>query len=279
MIDPIPEADWSAAFQQYEYTPNNPYIQQPEFIPHAIDTTPSDTVMALEAESQLRPGDANTWHQLGIRQQENERDKAAIAALERAVSIDPSHLDAWLALSISYTNEHRRNDAYRCLEQWIAHHPHYNHLPYCNDDERHRAITRLFLAAARESPGQVDADVQIGLGVLLNMSHEYEKAMDCFKTALATRPDDYQLWNKVGATLQKTGDSQGALEMYVNALEMNPLYVRARYNLAVSYMHLGKYREAASEFLTTLELQKTAEVGSNDTNESIWNSLRLLMFM
>jgi peroxin-5 len=44
------------------------------------------------------------------------------------------------------------------------------------------------LARTQHSEGTVDSEVQIGLGVLYYTNGEYDRAKDCFESALAVRP-------------------------------------------------------------------------------------------
>ncbi|KAI9020071.1 hypothetical protein CLU79DRAFT_756987 [Phycomyces nitens] len=287
-------------YDNYTFALNNPYLLNPAAI-NEDHVSLGDTILALEAKAQLVTSDSNAWQELGLRQQENERDAAAIAALKRAVSMNPSLLEAWLALAVSYTNESCREDAYECLEQWIVNNNKYKHLAQRGGmpktvEGRHEYVTNIFLEAARSFPGEeMDANVQVGLGVLFNVSEEYEKAIDCFRAAVQSRPQDYLLWNKLGATLANSRNTSGSIEAYFNALEINPSYVRARYNLAISCINLGQHREAAEHLLTSLALQQAGDAStsaavmsqqkggiggsSGAMSENVWDSLRMVMYM
>jgi peroxin-5 len=132
------------------------------------------------------------------------------------------------------------------------------------------------------SAGEVDADMQIALAVLLNTIEDYEKAQDCFKTALAVRPDDWLLYNRVGATMANNGRAEEAVQYYHRALELNPAYIRARFNLGISCINTRRYEEAAHHIFDALVLQDSDGVrdgvNPNDkrgvTSSALWDSLR-----
>ena len=55
----------------------------------------------------------------------------------------------------------------------------------------HESVTETFITLAREqhARGDLDPDVQIGLGVLFYANGSYDRAKDCFEAALSVRPN------------------------------------------------------------------------------------------
>ncbi|KAK9248262.1 hypothetical protein V1506DRAFT_468523 [Lipomyces tetrasporus] len=253
----------------------------------------SEAALAFEAAVQKNPKHVEAWALLGAVQAQNEKEDPAIRALERAVQLDPNNQAALMNLAVSYINEGYENAAYATLERWIA--TKYPDIvaqargqpPQLSDVDRfhlHDRVTELFLRAAQLSPEgmSMDGDVQVGLGVLFYGNEEYDKAVDCFNTALSVRPDDPLLWNRLGATLANSHRSEEAIEAYYKALELRPSFVRARYNLGVSCINIGCYKEAAQHLLGALDMHRVpsgqAEFGEDDVlaNQStnLYDTLR-----
>ncbi|XP_032862301.2 PEX5-related protein isoform X6 [Tyto alba] len=256
------------------------------------------TILYLEAAILQEPNDAEAWQFLGITQAENENEQAAIVALQRCLELQPNNLKALMALAVSYTNTGHQQEAYQSLRNWIKQNPKYKYM--VKSKKGSPALTRrmsktsdesslleevkdLYLEAAHQNGDMIDPDLQTGLGVLFHLNGEFNRAIDAFSAALTVRPEDYTLWNRLGATLANGDRSEEAVEAYTRALEIQPGFIRSRYNLGISCINLGAYREAVSNFLTALSLQRKSrnqqQVPHPALSGNIWAALRIALSM
>uniref|UniRef100_A0A023GLJ9 Peroxisomal targeting signal 1 receptor n=1 Tax=Amblyomma triste TaxID=251400 RepID=A0A023GLJ9_AMBTT len=292
----------SEPYRDYKFAEVNPLenVEHPfeEGLKKLQENDIPSAVLLFEAAVQKNPQHVEAWQYLGTTQAENEQDPAAIAALKRCLQLSPQNLTALMAIAVSYTNESLQLQACESLLQWLKCNPRYQALLSSADipttemafpvssimsSEQHGRTRDLFIAAARMSPNDPDPDVQCGLGVLFNLSGEYDKAADCFRAALTVRPNDSQLWNKLGATLANGSRSEEAVDAYRQALHLSPGFIRSRFNLGISCINLGSYREAAEHFLTALNMQSAGRgpAGMQSINsavsENIWSTLRMVL--
>lgn len=272
----------------YMFESSNPFLENPNNSLSAFDQgvqilhehgNLSLAALAFEAAVQQDPTHIEAWTLLGSAQAQNEKESPAIRALERALALDPSNLEALMGLAVSYTNEGYDSAAYRTLERWLSvkyptvHPPDQvseaTDIGFSDRAILHERVTNLFIRAAQLSPSgeQMDPDVQVGLGVLFYGDEDFEKAVDCFNAALAStetgtvnrESELHLLWNRLGATLANSGRSEDAIAAYERALNENPNFVRARYNLGVSCINIGCYPEAAQHLLGALAMHRVVE--------------------
>jgi peroxin-5 len=245
--------------------------------------------LAFEAAVQKTPDHVEAWVYLGSAQAQNEKEEAAIRALEHALKLDSNNLAALMGLAVSYTNEGYDSTAYRTLERWLSvKYPQIiapsdlsaaAEMGFTDRAKLHERVTNLFIEAAQLSPDgeHMDPDVQVGLGVLFYGAEEYDKAVDCFSAALHSselgtsnqRSQIHLLWNRLGATLANSGRSEEAIAAYEKALAIHPNFVRARYNLGVSCINIGCHDEAAGHLLSALDMHKSVEKSGREKAREI----------
>jgi peroxin-5 len=102
------------------------------------------------------------------------------------------------SLAISFTNENYERASHTMLLRWLS--ARFPDFPISQEAweslsssawHSHEQVTEVFINLAREqhSRGEMDPDVQIGLGVLFYTNGNFERAKDCFEAALSVRPN------------------------------------------------------------------------------------------
>ncbi|KAL6109273.1 pex5 [Pungitius sinensis] len=304
----------------YQFEEDNPYLSNPDPLSEGVKRMEAGdipgAVRFFESAVQREPENQLAWQYLGTCQAENEQEFAAISALRRCIELKNDNLTALMSLAVSFTNESLHRQACETLRDWLKHNPKYRSVWEQNEGESRQEGARekererekerfgsllpeslftdvqsLFLQAANSDPAQVDPQLQCGLGVLFNLSGEYDKAVDCFSAALSVTPQDYLLWNKLGATLANGSRSEEAVAAYRRALELQPGFIRSRYNLGISCVNLGAHREAVEHFLEALSLQRQAAgdgaraargpggAAATMMSDNIWSTLRMALSM
>lgn len=258
---------------KYALAEDNPYAEDPDAFELGMrlfeEGKLRQAVLAFESVVAKHPEHSEAWRMLGVCHAESDEDRRAIVCLEKAVEQDPYNLEASLALGVSYVNELDHEKALKNLQAWVKHNPKFAGLKFeadaYSDGTLMDEVMQLMLKAQDWDSG--DPEVKVVLGVLYNVSRDYDSAIASFAAALDARPDDYSLWNKLGATRANSTRSKEALPAYRRALELKPTYARGWLNLGISHANLGDYEAAAKAYLQALKLNPDAT--------HIWNYVRI----
>ncbi|KAF8210465.1 peroxisome targeting signal receptor [Mycena galopus ATCC 62051] len=291
------DAEGIPAFSEYIFEQNNKYLgpdgstRSPLAEAKALleqNGSLSEAALLLEAaiqKGELGEGGYEAWILLGETRNMDEREEAGMRALAEGVKRGEAAGApgvGMVSLAISYTNESMDRASHTMLLRWLR--SRFPEHPVPADTvaavatnsvwDTHTRLTQVFLDLARtqHSRGVMDPDVQIALGILFYTNNEYDRAKDCFESALSVRPTDFVLWNRLGSSLSNGSHPEEALGAYREALQLRPTYTRAIYNVGVACLNIGAHKEAAEHFLSALSMQEAS--GGSETSDQIWLTLR-----
>src|SRR5215472_13395357 len=108
----------------------------------------------------------------------------------------------------------------------------------------------VWTQSAGASPTSDDSEAANAyrLGMSLVKAGHLDEAITSFKDGLSTNPQSAILLNVIGATYSLKGNFEQAENYLIKCLRVDPEFVPARKNLAISYFNSGKYDLAITEF-------------------------------
>lgn len=191
-----------------------------------------NAVQQLQQAIAIKPRFPQAWSDLGQARKDLLDDAGALAAFERAVELAPDDPVAQYRLGAEYLDADKTNVALEHLE--IA----YRLAPA--DQSTLNALQRALRAEGRTKEAD---DIKDRLSELLRKRDELnEKAVAAADL------------NNEGASLQKSGDLQGALKKYEAAVVLAPENVPMRVNYAVALLRLGQWTNGLNELHQALLL-------------------------
>ncbi len=122
--------------------------------------------------------------------------------------------------------------------------------------------TTLFTHALQVTEGNWLA--HLNLGTIRSRAGDSDGAMDHYLEALRTAPGRPQVHYNLGALLAQGGDAAGAEERFRRALELRPGYPEARIGLGSALLAMGRHGEAAEQYREALKLDPGAAEAHNN---------------
>jgi tetratricopeptide (TPR) repeat protein len=170
----------------------------------------------------LDPDDPLTFVTLGHSLMADRRDEDAVAAFERAVTLQPGLREARYGLAQALTRASRREEAQRHLLEF----------------ERQRAE-----ATAREQRA-IDIDALKGEAAQKSAAGQHVLAAAIWKKVIALEPDRAQNYLDLADALVKAGAIQESLQFFVKTADMDGV-AEVHLRLAEVLARLGRAKESA----------------------------------
>jgi tetratricopeptide (TPR) repeat protein len=183
----------------------------------------------FEKAHKLQPENAAACFELGKTKLTTAKNEEAMRLFKRALVLDPSKIEYYIAVASLARARRAHGEAAEVYESGLASMPDTaNRVPILNN------LAMVYL----------DMD-------------KSDKARQAIESALS-RSQDPNLYDTYGTVLVKTGNLDGAIEAYKQAVAGAPGDGSFRYNLAQAYTRAGKHSEARIEYEFAIQASPSA---------------------
>lgn len=236
--------------------------QRDDLLPRLVDVYLKDD-KSMEARVAARlarddhPDKAGTWIATAKVHEKTLRIPDAIEAYKKAFEIDPDFPDLRVAIGNLLMREGRDAEARQYLKDGVASSSTkpevvYNYAVSLMRDKKFHAAIPSLRTVVQELPAMYQG--WLALAQCLQQTRQYGEAVTTYEKAYALNPDPKLLFH-IGRCAQKSNQPTKAVDAYEKALEADPGYVKARYNLALTYMDTKQYDKAVDSFQKLVDLE------------------------
>jgi protein O-GlcNAc transferase len=192
---------------------------------YSTQSQPRAAVAQLETAVRIRPNFAEAWSDLGQARKQLLDDAGALAAYERAVTVNPRDAVAQYRLGAEYLHQGKTQPAIDHLRQ-----------AYELNPSDQSTLNALQMALRRS--GDLDGANRLKQQ-LADLLSDRDRVNHNKLLAVQLNTD--------GVTLEKAGDLRGALSKYRDASRLDPTHVGIRINYGVALLRLGQWTEGLDE--------------------------------
>ncbi|KAA9131668.1 tetratricopeptide repeat protein [Marinihelvus fidelis] len=251
---------------------------------------PAEAEQWLRRSTELAPGFAKPWSDLGRLLAETGRAREAIAALEKAVELAPGEEDAWFQLGRCRAQLGQGAEADAAFERSFALNPARKALALAAEhqrDGRWRDAETCYRDVLRAQPDDVNAlrglaacaahagrpaqaeqrlrrvvalapdwvEARLDLGRLLKEQHRLEDAITELDHAVQLAPDHHQAHFLLGSVLAPAARTHDAVAAYRRVVELRPNHAAAWLGLGHTLKTAGQQAEAINAYRECIRLK------------------------
>lgn len=211
----------------------------------------------LWEDARLRgPQMVRPYLRLGVVHRQRGEGEQAEEAYQRALGLDPANAPAHNNLGNLYREQGRNADAEREYRQALALLPRYpealnNLAALCSSQGRMEEALE-FYGRALDLGGE-RGELYNNIGIAQARLGRWAAAETALRRAVELKPEAGVYFN-LGDAVQNQGRSAEAVELYQEALRLDPEYAKPYYNLGLLYERQGLRREAGEAYRAFLRL-------------------------